>query len=252
MSSTIAPGSSVLVTGANGYIASHVVDQLLEAGFNVRGTVRDVKEAAGLLKKWEDKHGKDRVDLIVVKDIAAPGALDLAVQGLNSLSTRRRIEMLTKNLNVSGIAHIASNVSFDPNPNTVVTEVVSSLHSLLESAAKTAEPWRPPTTGVARKISEETYSEDFVREAWAPPPYTQERAMAVYGASKIAAERALFAYAKEKKPHFTTNSIVLGVNFGKVLDWSVSASSGDFIKELFKGNYEKPKQLTYHRAAKQT
>ncbi|KZL76071.1 NAD(P)-binding protein [Colletotrichum tofieldiae] len=229
MSSTIAPGSSVLVTGANGYIASHVVDQLLEAGFNVRGTVRDVKEAAGLLKKWEDKHGKDRVDLIVVKDIAAPGALDLAVQGLNSL-----------------------NVSFDPNPNTVVTEVVSSLHSLLESAAKTAEPWRPPTTGVARKISEETYSEDFVREAWAPPPYTQERAMAVYGASKIAAERALFAYAKEKKPHFTTNSIVLGVNFGKVLDWSVSASSGDFIKELFKGNYEKPKQLTYHRAAKQT
>ncbi|GJC83964.1 NAD-dependent epimerase/dehydratase terH [Colletotrichum liriopes] len=164
--------------------------------------------------------------------------------------------MLTKNLGVSGIAHVASNVSFDPNPNTVVTEVVSSLHSLLESAAKTAEvksfvytssfaAVASPTTGVARKITEETYSEDFVREAWAPPPYTPERAMAVYGASKVAAERALFAYAKEKKPHFTTNSIVLGVNFGKVLDWSVSASSGDFIKELFKGSYEKPKQLTY-------
>jgi dihydroflavonol-4-reductase len=30
----------VLVTGATGYIASHVVQQLLAEGYNVRGTVR--------------------------------------------------------------------------------------------------------------------------------------------------------------------------------------------------------------------
>lgn len=35
---------NVLVTGASGYIASHVVKQLLEAGHAVRGTVRDLKD----------------------------------------------------------------------------------------------------------------------------------------------------------------------------------------------------------------
>ncbi|HWL49190.1 MAG TPA: NAD-dependent epimerase/dehydratase family protein, partial [Acidimicrobiia bacterium] len=31
----------VLVTGASGFIASHIVQQLLEGGYRVRGTVRD-------------------------------------------------------------------------------------------------------------------------------------------------------------------------------------------------------------------
>ena len=41
-----------LVTGANGYIASHVVDQLLKQGHHVRGTVRslDDKEKVDALK----------------------------------------------------------------------------------------------------------------------------------------------------------------------------------------------------------
>ena len=36
--------SRVLVTGASGYIALHVVDQLLKAGHIVRGTVRSLKD----------------------------------------------------------------------------------------------------------------------------------------------------------------------------------------------------------------
>ncbi|PIG87846.1 hypothetical protein AARAC_009850 [Aspergillus arachidicola] len=36
-------GSRVLVTGANSYIASHVVDQLLQLGYLVRGTIRAPK-----------------------------------------------------------------------------------------------------------------------------------------------------------------------------------------------------------------
>lgn len=35
----------VVVTGANGFIASHVVDQLLLAGYRVRGTVRNTEKA---------------------------------------------------------------------------------------------------------------------------------------------------------------------------------------------------------------
>ena len=36
----------VLVTGATGYVASHVVEQLLAKGYTVRGTVRNVEKAS--------------------------------------------------------------------------------------------------------------------------------------------------------------------------------------------------------------
>ena len=34
----------ILVTGASGYIASHVIQQLQQAGYKVRGSVRNLKD----------------------------------------------------------------------------------------------------------------------------------------------------------------------------------------------------------------
>ncbi|GKT83256.1 aldehyde reductase [Colletotrichum tofieldiae] len=42
--SAIPKGSTVLVTGANGLVGSHVADQFLKFGYKVRGTVRDVNK----------------------------------------------------------------------------------------------------------------------------------------------------------------------------------------------------------------
>lgn len=81
MASTLPSGSTVLVTGITGYIGSHVADQLLQAGFKVRGTVRNVEKAAGLLKNWESKFGAGQVELVVVQDISKAGAFDDAVKG---------------------------------------------------------------------------------------------------------------------------------------------------------------------------
>lgn len=39
----------ILVTGASGYIATHIVKQLLELGFRVRGTVRSLKDEKKIL-----------------------------------------------------------------------------------------------------------------------------------------------------------------------------------------------------------
>lgn len=33
----------VIVTGANGYLASHIIKLLLETGYKVKGTIRDLK-----------------------------------------------------------------------------------------------------------------------------------------------------------------------------------------------------------------
>ena len=47
----------VLVTGASGYIANHIVKQLIELGYRVRGTVRSLKDdkKVGPLRKLVDE-----------------------------------------------------------------------------------------------------------------------------------------------------------------------------------------------------
>jgi len=81
MTSTIPKDSLVLVTGANGYIASHTVDQLLQAGYRVRGTVRSLSKIKDLAALWEKKFGPGRFEAIVVTTIAEPGAFDEALKG---------------------------------------------------------------------------------------------------------------------------------------------------------------------------
>lgn len=76
-------GSLILVTGANGYVASHVVDQFLRLGYKVRGTVRDSKKNAWVEKYFHDKYGTESFELAEVKDLADPEALKKALEGEN-------------------------------------------------------------------------------------------------------------------------------------------------------------------------
>ena len=58
----------VLVTGANGYIASWLVRKLLDQGFSVRGSVRSA--AKGDIVKNTFKDYGERLEVVVVEDIA--------------------------------------------------------------------------------------------------------------------------------------------------------------------------------------
>ena len=66
---TIAPGDKVLVDGANGFLAIHVVDILLKKGYTVRAVARSLDKEEHL-KKLFAKYG-DKLELAVVKDITA-------------------------------------------------------------------------------------------------------------------------------------------------------------------------------------
>lgn len=66
------PGSKVLVTGANGFIAVWVVQYLLERGYSVRGTVRSESKAAHI-KKLCEKFG-DKFEVVIVPDITKVSA----------------------------------------------------------------------------------------------------------------------------------------------------------------------------------
>lgn len=70
----VQPGSTILVTGASGFIAAHVVEHLLNAGFNVRGTVRSDGKGQYLEKLFKDNKG-GKFEYVLVEDITKVGDL---------------------------------------------------------------------------------------------------------------------------------------------------------------------------------
>ncbi|KAB8290034.1 hypothetical protein EYC80_010360 [Monilinia laxa] len=229
MSPAIPKDSMVLVTGINGYIGSHVADQLLKAGYRVRGTTRDASKVKNLVDQWEQQHGKNRVETIVVPNMADDGAFDEAVKG------------------VSGIAHVASNMSFSPNPNEVIPECLAGVNGLLKSAASESSVKRfvitsssmavtRPKPNKEYYIDENTWNEDDIKAAHAPPPYEPSRAWAVYGASKAEVERAVWRFVKEKKPGFVANSVIPDTNMGLILDPTQRGSTGALVRKLYQGD----------------
>lgn len=82
MSSFAIPlGSTVLVTGVNGFIGSHIADQLLLSGYKVRGTVRDASRAQWVQELFDAKYGSGKFELFVVPQMGVDGAFDDAVKG---------------------------------------------------------------------------------------------------------------------------------------------------------------------------
>lgn len=77
---------TVLVTGANGYIASRTIHRFLQAGFAVRGTVRSPHLADALKKNLQAWCHDELLEIVHVPDISVPRAFDNAVQGKQDLA----------------------------------------------------------------------------------------------------------------------------------------------------------------------
>jgi len=80
-SNTIETGDIILVTGITGYVGSHVADQLLAAGFKVRGAVRNKQRAQWLKDVFDEKYEPGKLSLVSVVDMHLAGALSHAIEG---------------------------------------------------------------------------------------------------------------------------------------------------------------------------
>jgi nucleoside-diphosphate-sugar epimerase len=97
MSSTAIPkGSTVLITGVNGYIASHVADQVIAAGYKVRGTVRSKAKGELMTEVYEKRHGPGKFESVVVPDMAVDHAFDDAVKGTHSKCPLTKVESVSR------------------------------------------------------------------------------------------------------------------------------------------------------------
>lgn len=74
-------GSLILVTGVNGFIGSHIADQILLAGYRVRGIVRNAQKNAWMTAFFDGQYGKGKFQLMEVKDLAETKALENVLQG---------------------------------------------------------------------------------------------------------------------------------------------------------------------------
>ncbi|GAA5907433.1 uncharacterized protein JCM6883_001207 [Sporobolomyces salmoneus] len=223
-------GSTILVTGANGFIASHLVEQLLPFGYKVRGTTRSASKLSNLKKKWDAKY-PGQFEIAEVPDITVDGAFDDAVKG------------------VSGVAHVASNVSFSSNYDEVVKDAVDGTLSALNSAHKepTVKRFVLTSSVVAvatgdrsrekdLKLTEKDYNHKTIEIAKSLPDDDPSKGAYVYGASKTEGELAAWKWIKENKPSFEFSAVQPAFCVGEILDAdSQRGSTAGFLRDLFTG-----------------
>ncbi|VDM16705.1 unnamed protein product [Wuchereria bancrofti] len=69
-----------MVTGASGYIALHCVQQLLENGYTVRGTVRSLQNSSKISPLRDLKYSSERLELVEA-DLECPDHWPKAIEG---------------------------------------------------------------------------------------------------------------------------------------------------------------------------
>ncbi len=214
------PSSTILITGANGSVASNIITEALSLGFKVRGTVRSASSINTLATTFNNSNYSS----IIVSDFIAPSAFDEAVRG------------------VSAIILTATKLPGPIDPQDIVPETIASVTNILESASRESSVKRVVYTGtipIVMKPGERykndanTWADEAVAAAFAPPPYGPDRIFVNYKAAKDGAEKALFAFARERNPGFTVNSVLPMCVFGRVV--TRASETGEWPRMVLNG-----------------
>lgn len=221
---------TILVTGASGFVAAHVLNSFLKAGYKVRGTVRS-DQSANAVRKSHAKYA-DQLSFAIVKDVAAPGAFDEAVKG------------------VDGVIHTASPFQMDveDNERDLLDPAIKGTTGILEAIQKNNPDVKRVviTSSFASIIdmSKGLWPEHTYTEAdWNPVTYQEAKegsGPVAYCASKVFAEKAAFEYVEKNKPNFTVSTIcppmIYGPNEHEVTDLSKLNTSSADIYRLMNGS----------------
>ncbi|KAI1343520.1 NAD(P)-binding protein [Xylariaceae sp. FL0016] len=227
---TIPRDSIILVTGANGLIASHAVDQLLAAGYRVRGTVRDLSRCSWLVPLFEKRHGAGRLELVQVSDLGAAGAWDKALRG------------------VSGVAAVAGAGGLDVQdidaqldgewPGVVGLLQAAKDEPSVKAVAYTSSAWAvwTPDASKKRKLEEWTFNQEAVDIARSDQP-REAKGLHMYAGFKTILEEKIWEWVRAEKPSYTFNAVLPDTVIGPTLDprnQGIQSTCG-FVKMLWDG-----------------
>ncbi|KAI0487769.1 hypothetical protein F4859DRAFT_269286 [Xylaria cf. heliscus] len=227
---TIPLDSIILVTGANGLIASWVVDKFLEAGYRVRGTVRSISRCSWMEPFFADRYGPGRFELLEVSNFGVPGAWDLAVKG------------------VAGVASVAGQAGLDLSDVDAALDLeVSSVTGLLEAAKDepsvksvvfTSSAWAAWTPDPSKKVTlhEWSYNDEAI-SAMRSNASREERGIVPFMAFRSLLEQRIWQWVRTEKPSYAFNTILPETVIGSTLspeNQGIQSTCG-FVKSLRDG-----------------
>jgi dihydroflavonol-4-reductase len=164
----------VLVTGATGYVAAEIVRQLLDAGYRVRGTTRNVAKAEVEGHLTSLAGAAERLELVEA-DLLQPGAFDEAAMGCEYLM------------------HVASPYVIDVEDpqRDLVDPAVEGTRSVLASATAVGTVKRVVLTSSFAAISGAPKDGRWTEEDWND---TSSLDRSPYAYSKTLSERAAWEF----------------------------------------------------------
>jgi len=214
---------TILVTGATGFIAGHVIEQLLAAGDHVIGTVRDPAKAESTAHLRAMPGAADRLSLV---------AADLMADDPFSAHT-----------DVDAILHMASPYvmnAAEPQRDLVDPAVKGTL-SLFEAAAKSPRVKRVVLTSSMAAITDEPDGRVLTEKDWNTQSTLTRNP---YHLSKMLAEKAAWDWMKGHKAGFDLVVINPFLVIGPSHTKTINTSNQTFV-DLLKGTYPAVMDLTW-------
>ena len=213
------------MTGADGFIATHIVDQLILAGFHVRGSVRDSTKAENISKVFHERYDSSRFETVVIPELSVSGSCEQAMKGC------------------SGVIHAAQDLTL-ANDFGIIETSISSVNNVLASANRTSSikrlvytsstnAARAPQAGTTYHLTASDWAENVIEDAKAPPPHPPNQGLIIHQSAKVQAERTAWAYMKEHKPSFVLNAILTNINIGPLIATSNPRSTARSLQALY-------------------
>lgn len=207
----------VLVTGASGYLAAHIVKVLQDEGYRVRGTVRNLQDETKVKPLKELCPNADHPLELVEADLLKEETWEAAVK------------------DCSYVIHTASPFPSTPppNPDDVLKPAVDGTKTVLKACTDAGTVKRVVITGSVAAIHGEMVMEEgkvYTEGDWTN---TESASLDLYSKSKTIAERAAWDFVKElsEDKKFELAVVNPGLVLGPVINGAISTSV-EIVKRL--------------------
>jgi len=207
-------------------IGAAVSQVLLKAGYKVKGATRTVAKVEPLKKRFDAEFGAGSFQVVQVEDFSKPGAYDEVLKG------------------VSGVIHVAGDVSFSSDHNQVIKNSIDGILSVLRSASKIPSIKRVvvtssrianfnPNKGDNYKVDNHAFNDAIVKAAHEAAADSPLKPLLGYAAGKTEGERAAWKFVKEEKPSFVLNTVLPDLVLGEIINTASEGSTAGLANKVF-------------------
>lgn len=219
--------TKVLLTGGSGFIAAHILEQLLKKGHDVVTTVRNEEKASKIRDNYPEY--KDKLNVQIVPDIAKFDAFDEVV----------------KIPGIEVVLHTASPFHFNfKDPKELIDPAVNGTTGILKAIVRSAPSVRRVvvTSSFAALLDEDKLADPntvFSEKTWNPVTAADahKSQATAYRASKKLAEKAAWDFVKDpaNNAKFDVATVNPPMVFGPVVHYLASLDSINTSNERIVG-----------------